>query len=394
MPKAKAPLLGGLPLFVALALLPSPVFAAATLADGFVYVPEIAGEVGCLPIDAGGPLTDVVTTALDEAGLDPDFAIVLTARALSCSSIYYSALANDVSGIGYGRSEPEEIFDLTPGRNLQGIAFLNDLPYWLEYPDEFRSAFLHEIGHRFLARVHAEVDGRDFDLTGRQGGHWSYFLDSDGSPVEGNEWTEGEDAVTATPEFPDHYSALDLYLMGALAPEEVPPFRLLDPSESAALDCDGRPLTSASPPQTCEPLELSGTWVSLTVDDVIAAEGPRSPAPGDARTTFEVAFVLFDPGNADFERDTCETLRRASADLLEHFHDATDGRLELVNAATGGHSCDDLPWARPPSSGCQLNPAPTSGRWATRGQLVWLAALVAPLLLRRRSGQRDRRAAG
>lgn len=347
----------------------------AELVDSFVYVPGESGEVGCLPLaSAKEPLLAVAERALTAVGIDPDFVVLLTARVLTCPSIFYLPVKNDTLGIGYQRRHAPEIFDDAEGRRLSGIAFLNDLPYWQTEPEELSSAFLHEVGHRWLASVHAQKDGQDIDLTGRDGEHWSYFLDTGGSPLEGNAWQDEDEPISESPLFPLRYSALDLYLMGAYAEDEVPPFRLLVPDESEAVDCTGAPLHAASPPQTCEPLELAGTWLPLTLDDVIAAEGPRVPAHAEASKSFEVAFVLLDPGGAGFGVAECQDLSLAVDGLIELFAEATDGRLNLVNAATGGRPCDEVEFAQPASGGCQLHPASTH---KPAGPLLLLAALAA-----------------
>jgi hypothetical protein len=347
--------------------------AETTIADGFVHAKEVAGEIGCLPGSlAEEALAGAALTAMDQVGLDAQLAVVLTAGVLTCPSIFYAARKNDVHGIGYQRTDGDEVFDRDPGRALEGVAFLNDLPYWLDNPDELESAFLHEIGHRWLARVHADVQGEDVDLLGRQGGHWSYFLDSGGSPLEGNAWQDSEEPVAESPLFPTRYSALDLYLMGAYRADEVPPFRLLLPDDNA-VDCTGTPLSPASPPQTCGPLALAGSWLPLTIDDVIAAEGPRIPAASDAPKQLSVAFLLLDPGGADFGVRQCEDLAETAEQLIDLFGEATAGRLSLVNAATGGVPCDELEFAPAPSAGCQIEPR-SSGRSA--GWLLLLGALV------------------
>src|SRR5690606_34248280 len=123
---------------------------------------------------------------------------------------------NDVAGIGYQRSGDSERFDDAPERRLEGIVFLNDLPYWLNEPEELKAAFLHELGHRWLTRVHARVDGEDISLTGRDDEHWSYFLDAGASPLEGNLWSEDMPPFSTAPRYPLSYTPLDLYLMGAL----------------------------------------------------------------------------------------------------------------------------------------------------------------------------------
>lgn len=330
--------------------------AQPELAKDFVYVPGKSGAVGCTaPGLVNEAVLSLTTEVLDDVGLDPDFAVILTADVLVCASIFYVPVKNDVRGIGYQRVSDPEIFDDAPGRRLQGIAFLNDLPYWLEEPEELETAFLHEIGHRWLARVHAQIDGEDIDLTGRDDEHWSYYLDNGASPLEGNAWSSDDPPIADSPPFPVRYSPLDLYLMGAYGADEVPAFRLLEPEASEQpnpLDCDNRPLSRSSPPQRCGALTVPGHWRPVTVDDVIAAEGPREPARSESPDAFTVAFLLLDPGGADFDVEHCEALSASAAHLVELFGEATDGRLRLENAISEGSSCEELPLEPTPGAGC------------------------------------------
>src|SRR5690606_33315670 len=130
---------------------------------------------------------------------------------------------------------------------------------------------------------------------------------------------------STAPRYPLRYTPLDLYLMGALGPEEVPPFRLLDPDPEAEelLDCDGRRLSRASAPQRCEPLAVPGSFRTLTIDDVIEAEGPREPTAEDAPRSFRVAFLLFDDERPALSSESCASFSRLTGELLEVFSEAT-----------------------------------------------------------------------
>lgn len=337
---------------------------AAASIEGFVHVPSGRAEVGCLPpLVVGKSLLETTLSALDEVSLDPDLVVVLTAAPLSCSSIYYVPVKNDVRGIGYQRTHESELFDDAPGKRLEGIAFLNDLPYWLQESEELKSAFLHEIGHRWLTRVHARVGEEDVSLTGRDDEHWSYFLDPGVSPLEGNLWSEEDPPVASAPRYPLHYSPLDLYLMGALEPDEVPPLRLLEPAalRGDLLDCNGRRLSPASPPQRCEPLSVPGILRTITVADVIAAEGAREPAAADARRSFSVAFLVVDEKEPALTSENCGSFSRLTAELLEVFSSATDGHLSLENVVSEGASCATLdetstsPTGETSTQGCAIS---------------------------------------
>jgi hypothetical protein len=66
--------------------------------------------------------------------------------------------------------------------------------------------------------------------------HWSFFLDTGGSPLEGNAWElAGHDYRTVTDATSGEFSALDLYLMGAAEAAEVDPMLLLRPLDALAL---------------------------------------------------------------------------------------------------------------------------------------------------------------
>lgn len=337
---------------------------AAASIEGFVHVPSGRAEVGCLPsLVVGKSLLERTLSALDEVELDPHFVVVFTAAPLSCSSIYYVPVKNDVRGIGYQRTHESELFDDAPGRRLEGIAFLNDLPYWLEETEELKSAFLHEIGHRWLTRVHARVGNEDISLTGRDDEHWSYFLDPGGSPLEGNLWSEDTPPVATAPPYPLHYAPLDLYLMGALEPDEVPPLRLLEPAAEGGdlLDCSGLGLSRASAPQRCEPLAVPGTWRTITIDDVIEAEGPREPPAAEAPRSFSVAFLVLDEKEPALTSESCASFSPLTKELLEVFSSATDRHLSLENVVSEGASCATLeetstsPSAEIATQGCAIS---------------------------------------
>lgn len=382
-----------LPLTATFALLLLPRMAEAAdgaveRAAGFVRVVGESGELACMPgSHTRGEFTDRVIEILSEADLDPEVAVVLTGRALSCADLFYVPLANDVRGIGYARSNDDELFDYTPDSRLAGVAFLNDLPYWLSEEDEFRTAFLHEVGHRFLARVHAEVDGQDVDLTGREGGHWSYFFETDSSPLEGNHFVGEGPFRTETERYPSRYSPLDLYLMGALAAEDVGALRLLEGAEtSGEHDCRGSPLTPSSAPQYCEPRELSGQWLEFSVDEIVAAEGSRLPAFGEAPRGLDVAFVLFDDGSGAFDSESCDALSQGAERRIEDFSVATRGTLTLGHLTEDGTPCSELEFASAAgSSGCAVSQPQPLGSWTT----VLAGAAVA--FWRRRGREKDAR---
>jgi len=277
-------------------------------------------------------------------GVDADIAVVFTTHALACSNIYYVPLANDVRGIGYQHSDAREVFDDTPGQRLEGVAFLNDWPYWQLRLGEFASAFNHEIGHRWGARVHALVVGVAPDaLLGRGHDHWSYFLDSGGSPLEGNVWrATASGRASHTPLYPTRFSPLDRYLMGVLPAAGVTPFELLVDARGASEDCAGRPPEPASPPHTCGSQALQADAVSVAIEDVLAAEGPRSPPPSDAVVQVEVLVLMLHSRDEGWSAADCEMMSSAVRERIAAFEHASAGRVRLHSALGDGLGCDEL----------------------------------------------------
>ncbi len=152
--------------------------------------------------------------------------------------------------------------------------------------DTVLSLIAQEVGHRWGASVRFRdpVGRLNADLLGRDGSHWSFFLDSGASALEGNWWeTFGAYHWSLRPT--DGYSPLDQYLMGLRLPEEVPPLRML----RRARDPQGLSWTASDRPTTGVRLEAEVEEIPLAA--IVAAEGRREPAPRTGQG-FRHAFVL------------------------------------------------------------------------------------------------------
>jgi hypothetical protein len=366
---------------------------------GFGPAASAAAAVACAPPNlARAALKETVLDAERALGVDAQIAIVLTTHALDCGNIYYVPLANDVRGIGYRHADPREVFDDTPGQRLEGIAFLNDWPYWQARPDELESALNHEVGHRWGARVHARIAGAySSALLGRQQEHWSYFLDSGGSPLEGNAWRATDAGRSSeTPRYPTRFSALDRYLMGSLRADEVPPFELLLDAVSDAEDCAGRALGPASPPQTCGTLELEAEAVGISIDDVIAAEGPRLPSADGAPQQLGVLVLMLQSRDEAWSASDCEVVARSMSERIDAFERASAGGVRLLNVlsdvASTALACDDVQRASSAAvssddgapSAAAARSSCAAGRVSSRASWGFTGAFLVALLLGRR----------
>lgn len=149
----------------------------------------------------------------------------------------------------------------------------------------------HEMGHRWSAFVSAKVNGETLQLGPV---HWArglqapvafpYQRPSEASAMGGGVWQDNFDG-TFTQLDDDYYvpatgySYLDLYLMGLISPAEVPDFFLLRNLVPAGKDANGHPIFKAD-------------RTKVSIQDVIAAEGPRVPDVDHSQRNFNTGFVV------------------------------------------------------------------------------------------------------
>ncbi len=119
--------------------------------------------------------------------------------------------------------------------------------------------------------------------------HWSYFLNSGGSPMEGNLWTETSPGHFRTEQPSFRFSDLDLYNMGLIPASAVRPTFLIDAPAGAP-----RNVTRDSPPEfNGRQVTLTGRRVDVAMGDILAANGARSPAYPDTPRDMDVVWVLW-----------------------------------------------------------------------------------------------------
>jgi hypothetical protein len=235
---------------------------------------------------------------------------------------FFSAVKNQDEGIGRGIFDFSRFFG---SDKLEGFLMMDDIN---KYPLDVHQNFLgtnntldimgQEMGHRWLAFPRAVISGvTSTELLGRDESHWSWFLDSDASDMEGNNWQDNGNNSFTSIEATERYSLLDRYIMGLIPPSAVPPFFVLRGGGNAA-----------AAPQ--EGITITASRVNVTVDDVIAAEGPRNPSSATAKKKWRVAFIYFvdsgkTPDPALISR--IDGIRRA---WKPYFKTATGGKGKVI----------------------------------------------------------------
>lgn len=168
-----------------------------------------------------------------------------------------------------------------------------------------------EVAHRWAAFVNTTVA----DILGRGDAHWSFFFNTDdnitvlpgASVMEGNGWADnGNGTFTTTRPF-DSYSQLDEYVMGLRQPAAVASMPFVKSSSKSGGKkgggkpprAPGRELLNPTVKESDLPAEgvtVEGTAVTVTIQDVISANGPRV-APADESTVSNLAFILVIPND-------------------------------------------------------------------------------------------------
>lgn len=271
----------------------TPLFETTTVGDfGNVTVMEIAGSYDSIKPD--GTISEVPRQEISREfirlhGDIYDFLVIFTTFPFAMPNTeaggFYIGAKNDTQGIG------EPIFDNTAlfGSNgkLQGTVDLGNIGNVVNDPldttfEATLNVLSHEIAHRWGPHVaFRNADGTvSHALLDEEARHWSYLLDSSASLMYGNAWRENGDGTFTSTGAWSGFSPLDLYLMGLYDRTEVPPLLLID---NPAID----PGLSSHAGDT-----VTGTPRTVTIDDIIAAEGERIPAASQAQKEFRVGFVL------------------------------------------------------------------------------------------------------
>ena len=184
------------------------------------------------------------------------------------------------SGLGFTWPNP-----FPPGASsLWGYSFL------MSRANLDSGAFLHEFAHHWGAHLDGPpVLSNQIELSDH---HWGYS--SVGGQLGG--WIPGSLVADENGIYQAHvsqvapwgrsttaiaYAPLELYLMGLVGPEEVPPVEVV-------VGCDY--LYDAGPTDTVE-FPASATQ-TITIDAIIEANGPRLPSVEDSPKHFKLALVV------------------------------------------------------------------------------------------------------
>lgn len=324
----------------------APNHAAISLGDvGNVTVMEVTGNYDAKNADGSLNTLPRQEIAKEFLNLHPDeydFLVIVSNFDFQMPDPnargFYLEVKNDTQGIGKPLFDDSSAY----GSNgkLQGIIDMGNILPAIANPSgsEFEKV-LQTLAHEQMHRWGALVRFRDANgnastaLLGKDGTHWSYHLDTDGSLMYGNDWKDnGNGSFTSVS--PDrYYSPLDLYLMGFADRSRVAPILLID---NNSIDPAKLPETGAT---------ITGTARHVSIDDIIAVEGERIPDSSQSQKTFKTAFIFITgPGTYTGNETTA----------IENLRNGWAGRFAELTSGTG--SIADVP----PSLSLALD-APSDG---------------------------------
>ncbi len=206
---------------------------------------------------------------------------------------------------GYGDVPIEAGAEYGSARRLQAVLNLGPITQYPVDPDAILPArfssrdtpvtvLAHETGHLFLAFASVRDPNNTTlqPMLGRQSAHWAFTFNSEASLLEGNRILDKGPGVSPrfeTVAVTEQYSPFDQYLMGFRAKEEVPGLFYVDSSGI-------NPLFPA-PPQVGR--SFDGIRRDVTVDNIVAEVGRRTPDATVSQRRFRFGFVLIAPKGLD-----------------------------------------------------------------------------------------------
>ena len=188
----------------------------------------------------------------------------------------------------------------------------------------------HEMGHRWSAFVSAKVGNETIPLG--DGAHWvmglhapvafPYQRPTEASAMGGGVWQDNFDGTFT--QLDDNYyvpatgwSYLDLYLMGLIGAQEVPDFFILRNLVPAGRDAQGRPIYKAN-------------RTKVTIQDVIAAEGPRLPDVYHSQRTFNTGMVTIVEHGKQPSKELIERTNGIGRQWADYWWRTTGGRSTMT----------------------------------------------------------------
>jgi hypothetical protein len=248
------------------------------------------------------------------------------------SFAYESTVANSIRGLGIDQYDLSNAFG--SGGRLESLAIMDALTKYRDDPAAkilneatTLAVLAHEVAHRWLAffdvRDHrGEVSD---ELLGRDRAHWSFFMDTDASVMEGNDIQDLGGGSFRTVGAMTGYSALDLYAMGLLSEFAVSSFFYVESPVNVS------PARSRESAPTLN-VTMNGTRRDVLIQDIVAANGPRQPSVAESPRLHTQAYIYVASAGRTAAADQIDKLDRIRRQWEGFFVQATGGRMRVETA--------------------------------------------------------------
>jgi hypothetical protein len=278
---------------------------------------------------------------------------------------------------GFGENTPYDVLVTNAVQNI-GIDILDNSAFFgsdgrlksmIYHSFGSLSIFDHEIGHSWgpaigysLGLLEHPGNQSHWNRMTDIGGQMGYFFVDPGGEA-GKFAYNGDDTwhLVSNREIPP-YSPLELYVMGLIPPEEVPPIHILESPDLS----DPERITAAS-------------YQTITIEQIMAAEGgPRIPSSDEAQKDFTLAFIVTQ--DVPYNDAAYAFFSLLSYDLMSLDPPHEYGNLAPFHWATGGRATLDtrLPVDVPDPTGPNPLPAPTAAPTGTEEPPAATAELDSP----------------
>ena len=271
---------------------------------------------------------DLASTVRRFYGAHPDLfeqVVVYTSRPLNplAGTLAFEInVQNHVQGIGLDAVDDSAAWG--SGGRLESVVFMDSVDPYLDV--DGLEILGHEVAHRWLAHFRfKDASGASSGaLLGRGNVHWSFFLDTDASVMEGNDIADLGAGRFETVDFTRAYSPLDQYAMGLRGPEEVPPFFYVEGADNFR---PNRTYKFSTAPEAG--VTFTGVRRPVRMEDVLAAMGPRVPDAAHAPRSSRLAFILVSDASAPATAARVGGVARIRTRLEDLFRAATGGRATV-----------------------------------------------------------------
>jgi hypothetical protein len=259
-----------------------------------------------------------------------DQLVVWTDRRIITDAFAYEiTVSNEIRGLGIDVYDNSRTFG-SAGR-LRSMVMMDSITKYPADPTEkvpaigentTVSVLGQEAGHRWLAFLEFRDAGgkRSSAILGRDSAHWSFFTDSDGSVMEGNDIEDLGGGKFRTIGAVNRFSALDQYAMGLLEVSDVQRFFYVESP------------VNIQPPQQADSapkvgVTFSGTRRDVLIQDIVAVMGTRQPTPAASPRVHDQAFIHLVSAGRDTDAANVAKIDRIRREWETFFLRATDGRM-------------------------------------------------------------------